>query len=73
MFTGLNAVCPTLAAGPAAATGVAIINSVANLGGLIGPMLVGELLCQSAAEGVCPLAQWILMPMLPDVALLLNR
>ena len=29
--------------GPAAATGVALINSVANLGGMLGPSLIGAI------------------------------
>ena len=32
-----------LVQGPAAATGVALINSVANLGGMLGPSLIGAI------------------------------
>ena len=33
----------TFLQGPAAATGVALINSIANIGGMIGPYLIGRL------------------------------
>ena len=35
----------TFLQGAAAATGVALINSIANIGGMIGPYLIGRLLC----------------------------
>ena len=35
----------TFLQGAAAATGVALINSIANIGGMIGPYLIGGLLC----------------------------
>ena len=31
--------------GAAAATGVALINSIANIGGMIGPYLIGKMSC----------------------------
>ena len=35
----------TFLQGAAAATGVALINSIANVGGMIGPYLIGRLFC----------------------------
>ena len=49
-LTGVKGMLPTfwtlpasLLSGPAAAGGIALINSLANLGGMIGPVVVGEL------------------------------
>ncbi|KAK9816765.1 hypothetical protein WJX72_004884 [[Myrmecia] bisecta] len=47
----------TFLSGPAAATGVALINSVANLGGMVGPYLIGSL---KASEGNYTMAILIL-------------
>ena len=46
------------AQGPAAATGIAVINSVGNVGGMVGPMLIGWLRHKQAsyATGVTVLA-----------------
>lgn len=38
----------TFLQGAAAATGVALINSIANIGGMIGPYLIGRVLCLCA-------------------------
>ena len=38
----ISALPATFLSGPAAATGVALINSIANVGGMLGPFMVGE-------------------------------
>ena len=44
----------TFLQGAAAATGVALINSIANIGGMIGPYLIGELCCDSLVKSCGP-------------------
>ena len=39
--------------GAAAATGVALINSIANIGGMIGPYLIGQVACPMSKEQSC--------------------
>ena len=48
----ISALPATFLSGPAAATGVALINSIANIGGMLGPFMVGETcLCETAFFG----------------------